>query len=271
MPTSEAYLRTVELPSRGQFYGDSLPDGRVTVIPMGPKQEKLFSAGNRSAAAIIDRIFEDCVKLPMDHKDLVVGDRLHILWQLRAISYGDLYSYSFKCHAGDCGKKNTVDASISALPIKYAKPDSSGVFTVTLPILKKTVEFRLLTGKDEEKVEAYNRQVMAKNGGKETGDEYIYRLARRIETIDGEKAAIKPAMELVEALAGDDNTAFKEALEDSEIGPEIFVTPECTACGFVQDPFVLPMSSEFFRPRRRRPTVGADSGHAMVPTDDSGL
>lgn len=267
MSTSEAYLREVELPSRGLFYGSSIPNGKITIKPMGAKQEKLFSAGANNANAIISKIFDDCIQSPIPHADLVLGDRMHLLWQLRAISYGDSYAHSFAC--SNCNKQTTRFQSIAALPVKWADPKSSGKFEVKLPVQGHVLEFRLLTGKDEEKVEQYMKQITARNGGKPTGDDYTFRLARRIESVDGVKIPIKDAMDLVDSLAGDDNIAFRDALEDADVGPSMMIEDAaCDHCGFIQDPFPLPITTEFFRPRRRGSVSDKNPRDAVLPPND---
>lgn len=248
---STMYLKEVQLPSKGVLYNGAIPSGLVQIEPMGTREEKLF-AGGQKGSAVINRIYDLCLHLPnnFDHRDLVVGDRLFILLQLRAITYGSEYSYSFKCH--ECRKKSTGILNLNNLPLLTPPEGFTGFIPVTFPLARKTAELRLLTGKDEDKVDQYSAQLQ-KHGADSEGASYVYRLARRIEKIDDQPVGIKEAMEFVDSLKGLDSLAISEALDQYDVGPVLEVNPDCTSCQYPNGPMTLPLDQEFFRPRRRRP------------------
>ena len=261
---SEDYLQEVTLPSSGQFYDGRIPDGLVSIEPMGTREEKLFSTG-ASGGAVINRLFDSCVTVSIPHLDLVLGDRLFLLLQIRAISYGDEYTFPFRC--SECRTKSWGSISIPKIPIRIPKEGSTSVFSVQLPILGNTLEMRLLTGKDEESIENYSKQF--KRRRKNVGDvEYIYRLARRFESIDGNTIGIKEAMQFVEKLKGKDSLYLRDEIDDHDVGPELDVEPECGECGYANGPFSMPFESEFFRPRRR--SSGASDDYASTVVPDNG-
>lgn len=249
---SEAYLKEVELPSKGKFYGGQIPEGLVTIEPMGTREEKLFSAGAESGSRIVSKIFDSCVTCPINHLDLVLGDRLFLLLQVRSISYGRNYEYPFKCD--ECGRKSYGNVDLDSIPIRHPSPEDAdpSKFNVKLPILGNELRLRLLTGRDEEKISRYAQQINAKTRGRDSNVGYIYRLARRVEQIDEEDVGIREAMEFVEKLKGEDSLQLRDEIIAHDVGPEIDVEPMCQHCGFPNGPFVLPFESEFFRPRRSR-------------------
>jgi len=247
---AEEYLKEVQLPSKGLFYDGQIPDGLICIEPMGTKEEKLFASGKSAGSEVINKIFDSCVTSPISHKDLVLGDRLFLLLQIRAISYGDKYSFPFRCT--ECGSKSWATLDIPEIPIRYADDNAGSTFTVELPILKHKLELRLLTGIDEDKVKKYSNQLNKKTKGNADDSTMIYRLARRIEAIDDEPCGIREAMELVEKLKGMDSNYLKDEIEAHDIGPEILVEPDCNSCGYENGPFIMPFDSEFFRPRRHR-------------------
>lgn len=249
---SEAYLKEIQLPSRGKFYGGQIPEGYISVEPLGTKDEKLFSAGPDSGAEVINKIYDSCVSCPIDHRDLVLGDRLFILFQLRSISYGSRYDYPFRCE--ECGTKSWGSIDLDKVPLiePSGELEDLSKFSVHLPILGKDLVLRLLTGRDEEKIRRYSQQINARTKGQSANVEYIYRLARRVESLDGEPVGIREAMEFVETLKGEDSLALRDAIIDHDVGPSMEVEPNCQSCGFPNGPFVLPIGPEFFRPRRRR-------------------
>lgn len=247
---AEEYLKEVQLPSRGIFYSGQVPDGWVSVEPMGTREEKLYASSQSGGIRIIDKIFDSCVTCPISHNELVLGDRLYLLLQLRSVSYGDEYEFPFRCR--ECNAKCYEIIKLSEIPIRAADNGQQPTFQVKLPILGVELELRLLTGIDEDKVRRYVGQLNARTRGKSDPIEYIYRLARRIVSIDNQSVGIKEAMELVESIKGKDSLALRDEIDDHDVGPELEVEPMCTSCGFVNGPLVMPFDSEFFRPRRRR-------------------
>lgn len=252
---AESYLKEVQLPSRGKLYNGEIPDGMIALEPLGTREEKLFSAGSNSGSLIINKIFDACVTSPVNHQKLILGDRLFVLLQLRSITYGRQYDYSFQCD--NCKKKSYAHLDLDNLPVRLPDDvDDPTKFDVKLPLLGNTVTLRLLTGEDEEKITRYVNQIAAKSRGQAADTEYIYRLARRFEAVDGEAVGIREAMELVEKLKGQDSLAIRDAIDDHDIGPDISVTPTCQNCGYESEAFTMPMDSEFFRPRKRSPKPG---------------
>lgn len=253
---AESYLKEVQLPSRGKLYGGEIPDGIIALEPLGTREEKLFSAGSNSGSLIVNKIFEACVTCPIDHQKLILGDRLFILLQLRSITYGRQYDYSYQCD--NCKKKAYGFLDLDSLPVRTPKEEieDASKFTVKLPLLGHTLTLRLLTGEDEDKITRYVNQITAKSRGQAADIEYIYRLARRFDQVDGEAIGIREAMDLVERLKGQDSLALRDAIIENDIGPDIEVTPTCQNCGFESEAFTMPLDSEFFRPRRRSAKPG---------------
>lgn len=262
---SEEYLKEFQLPSKGLLYEGALPDGLVQIEPLGTHEEKLFASG-KSGGAVMNKIFSACIKCNIDHKQLVVGDRLFLLFQLRSVSYGSSYRFPYKCT--ECGKRAEKIVNLDELPpLNPPNPEFTGRFEIVLPLLKKTLELRLLTGQDEDKIEQYAKQ-SAKHTGADN-PEYVYRLARRIEKADGVDLAIRESMELAGNLKGIDSLAVRDAIDENSIGPDLEISPECNLCGYENGPMLLPMNNEFFRPRRRRTRARSDIETAILLDDSS--
>jgi hypothetical protein len=272
-----AYLREIQLPSKGYFYGGQIPQGLIQIEPMGTREEKIFASGSspNTRQSIIDQVFDTCVKAPIPHKQLAEGDRLYILFRLRAISggtEGDTYVFSFLCD--HCGKTKKAAVKISELPVLEAVSDEEDgpheQFSCHLPILGIDLILRHLTGVDSDKIRRYAQGIEARSGDKQAeAAEYVYRNALKIVTVNGEEVGIREAMELVEKLRGDDSVAFKDALDANEIGIDLWIEPECSGCGFINPPSPLPVTSEFFRSRRRR-SLDIDHIRAAEMADDPG-
>jgi len=245
-----SYAQEVVLPSNGYLYDGKIPDGRVLVEPMGTKEEKLIAAGS-GGPAIIKRIFDACVQCPIPHEELVLGDRLFLLLKIREVTYGDEYRISFRCD--ECGAKNSAVIKLSELEVKRATASTTSSFSVTLPLTNREIKLRLLTGRDEEKVAQYVSGLKKRttHGAAEQA-EYIYRLARRIDEIDGQAIGVSEAIQFIEELKGRDSIAMRDAINDNDVGPLLEAAPVCEQCEYQSDTTPLAITAEFFRPRRHR-------------------
>ncbi len=249
--SSTEYFKEITLPSRGLFYNGEVPDGLVHVEPMGTKQEKIFAAG-KQGSVVLNRIFDDCLSCPIPHLDLILGDRIWVLINIRAVSRGSMYDFPFKCE--ECGKKDTAEVDLLKLPLKHPPKDLTPAdlpFKVKLPIKNIELGLRLLTGKDDEAVERYGQQVAKHSPVEAEEAKYVYRLARRIVSVDDEKMGIQELMKLVEEIRGLDSQALQEAFDEFEVGPTLEMEPTCNHCGYVNDEVILPIRGQFFRPKRR--------------------
>ena len=263
------YFRQIELPSRGLFYGDGVPGGIVHVEPMGTKQEKLFAAG-RQGSVVLDKIFDDCLSVPIPHKKLILGDRIWALLNIRSVSRSNMYPVGYKCE--DCRKQGSVEIDLLKLPIRTLPEDftiEDYPFTCKLPLQEKEIGIRLLTGEDEDSIERYGKQVGKHNPQAEEPAKYVYRLARKIATIDGEKAGIQDSMRLVESLVGADSQAVQDSLDEYAVGPDLNIEITCQHCGYENDEEVIPIKGAFFRPKRRRAADGDYIRTAVVLDEQS--
>lgn len=264
-----AYHKEVELPSRGLLYGGRVPDGIVHVEPMGTAQEKLF-ASNRDGAAVLNKVFDDCLISPIPHQELILGDRIWALLNIRAVSRGESYNVRFTCEA--CGSKGThainiLNFEMNGLPSDF-NPEADYPFKVELPIRKSVVELRVLTGHDMDAVRRYSNQVGKHTPAAAKSAAYVYKNARRIVSINDEKCGISEAMKFFESLKGLDSDAFYQAWVNYEIGPILEFEPKCSACGVINDVEEMPVNTEFFRSVKRRRSSHEDYIRTAVVLDE---
>jgi len=70
--------------------------------------------------------------------------------------------------------------------------------------------------------------------------------------IDETEVGIREAMEFVETIKGEDSLHLRDEIVGNDVGPDLWLEPECEYCGYPNGPFIMPFTTEFFRPRRRR-------------------
>jgi hypothetical protein len=277
------YSSIIVLPSRGLCYGEgALPDGRLEVEPFSTAEEKLLRSAN--VPNLVDQLLSGCVRPPggkwtgsFGIQDLVVPDRVFTLMQLRAISYGRVYHFEYRCDG--CGDRVAGEQDLTELAVDWAPDDFSEPWEVYMDMRGVDLGLRMLRGKDEKAIMVWEKQQESRarrNKTPRVGDiGYEYRLARHIVTIDGDEATLDEALRLVKELRGMDLQDLNASLEECP-GLDTRVEPICPNCAY-PNPQELPMGSEFFRPSRHarasRKSVrggrraGADGGDKLRGRD----
>jgi hypothetical protein len=244
------YARELVLPTKGIFYDEKVPGGRVTLEPMGTKEEKMLSAGRAgNVESILDRVFRTTLTCPIPANELKTVDRFFLLVKLRVMSYGAEYHFNYKCE--DCNQKVSGIINLDEMEITHADDDMQEPFEVTLPMKGDTIQWKLLTGKDEANIRR-TADGMHRKGRAQGGDPaYILRLCQHIVSVNNEERNIGDLIKYVESLKGQDSIVFRDAIEGrNEIGVNLLITCDCTYpnCGWPTE-LILPFGPEFFRPR----------------------
>lgn len=273
LPWCDAYL-----PSRGLFYGpDSpipttpVPDGLVRVRPMGLDVEKLV-ATPRYQGKFVDLMIDKCVKFPGDFNqlDLLVGDRLFLLFFIRGITYGNQYQFALKCPG--CNKTGIHDYDLNELAKTIKAADPSIVrepFKIILPYLSEKygkevwVKARFMRGRDNNAMQqrtAFRKKVMTikpKLASDKTVDDeqvdmsdesIVEKFCLLITDILGITDPYKIKQFIETKIHSRDAAVINIHLEEKcpSINAEIRVT--CGHCGQEVDT-TLPITAKFFRPQ----------------------
>jgi len=170
----------VDLPSKGLVYpeGHPLRSGIIEMKYMTAKEEDILTNQNYlSKGIVLDKLLESLTMNKVDIKDLVTGDKNAILVASRILGYGKDYSFFI----GD--KEYTVDLStLKNKPFDTSLVSFQGTFKYILPKSGNEVEFKLLSDKDEQKI---NEQIEGyKKINKESSSEITTRLKHHIVSIE---------------------------------------------------------------------------------------
>jgi hypothetical protein len=265
------------IPSNGIYYG--WPSRTVEVRAMGQTAEKVL-ANQRLAQSgqSIDYLFRECVRYPdpnFDPMDLLVGDRMFLLYYLRGITHGNMYEFAMTCPNPQCGKSSThsYDLNNLASTIRQADP-SIGVepYKVVLPYLSESIgrEFwvglRFLRGRDTNNMIAMRRTkkrafaAPAIRAGKSNpfkrqddapvDDTLTENLQLVIVSLMGVQDRVK-INSFVQRMHATDTAAIREWLREYSPGIESTVTLNCPECG-QEFTVELPLTESFFRPTQKR-------------------
>lgn len=202
----------------------------------------LANRRNWKNAAAINNVLQACmVTESVDVMELLIGDRTFALIQLRRLTYGDEYAFKVNCPA--CQTRFEWEENLGDLEVRYledpgqAAPDH--VFSFTFPKTGRTIKWRLLRGKDEQKLAAARRD-------NPDGLVTFSMLLRTVE-IEGEKAVNR---RFFDELPGSDAAAFRAEVQAKECGVETTVVVDCPECGGSFD-LDLPIGPDFFLPRKK--------------------
>lgn len=212
-------------------------EGRIRGMRVA-EENLLLDRRLRKGGAAFNELLRACVETNTDPLDLLVGDRVFALLQIRRLTYGDEYAFRASCPRCDEGFEWQED--LSTLVVQYladpgeVAPDHT--FEFVLPRAQRRVRWRLLRGKDEAtlaRIRADSPDAVASLA-----------LVLRTVEIEGEKLVSRRFFDELEAA---DAAAFRAEINARECGVETSIEVDCPACGarFEMD---LPIGAGFFLP-----------------------
>lgn len=267
----------VTLPSKGEYYGETLPGGVVRVRAMGIHADKILATQRLAQTGqSIDYLFKHCVQLTegFDPLDLLTGDRIFLLYVLRGITHGNTYEFALKCPQCEYMSSHIYDLNELAETVKNPDPSiGSEPFKVHLPYMSKAmgkdvwVKVRFMRGRDINQLsnrQRFNKRVRA---GSTTNrkerqvviDETVTdNLATVIASIggDGLQGEVNNSMKIkavVDRMHAKDTATIREFLRENSPGIDTTIQVECPECGY-NIRTELPITENFFRPTSDRPS-----------------
>lgn len=165
---------------------------------------------------------------------------------IRITGYGHMYDAELECSS--CSEKFKWEFNLAELPIKSLaiEPAGAGVnqFLFTLPITKKNVKFKFLTGADEEEISRYVERAKKHNLGGESN--VTTNLLFSITEIEGitDRAKIS---NFVKSMHARDSLALRSYIRDNEPGIIMKQEATCSACDFTEE-VSMPLGASFLWP-----------------------
>jgi rubredoxin len=183
-------------------------------------EEDLLAAKSNNGAKKITEFLSRCVTgigslKPTPHwaeviRGLTVGDRVYLMFAVRRISLGNIYPVSQVCPRCEHEKVYLFDLADQDM-VKNKR-----IYETVLPKSGKAARFRVLTGKDEERLAKI----------KSDRDDLSMSILVRLELLDGKA----PTMQDVKSLGMQDRNHLREQFEEVEGGVETDVEFQCTNC-----------------------------------------
>jgi hypothetical protein len=235
----------VQLPSKGIFYKNKISE--VTVEYLTSKDEDILTTPALiENNTLIDVLLKNKIKSKgIEVDEMLSGDKNAILIFLRASSYGKDYEVMVT----DPFSNNPFKSSIDLTKLKYKEvntiPDENLLFSVDLPMRKKTIKFRLISDNELKKI---FKQAETKKEA--TGQPFIEILSMRLKAsvveINGNQDR-KYINSFIDAMPALDSLTLRRKIE--EVTPDVdykyqFVSP----AGYTFDASIS-LGVDFFFPK----------------------
>ena len=241
----------IDLPSEGYFYPVSSPlsTGRVELKYMTAKEEDILTSQNLiKKGVVLDELLKALiVTTGVQLDDILISDKNAIFIAARRLAYGDKYPAKVTCRK--CEEENEVTIDLSQLNTnefdftKYTKGEN--VFTFELPILKKSVTYKILTHKDEQAIDGELKSI-AKLSKIGSSPEMTTRLKYMILSVDGDpdRGKIKT---FVDNMPSKDSMAFRKHVRENTPDIDMKFNFKCAKCEH-EEGMGLPLGVDFFWP-----------------------
>lgn len=250
-------VELVPLPSNGRVYPvDSPLHGKETldIRAMTAREEDILtSKALLKKGTVISELIKSClVDKTIDPTGLLAGDRNALMVAIRITGYGHEYDAEVTCGNPDCEVKSSRTFDLSALEIQRLQinpvAEGNNLFEFLLPYSKKNVQFRFLTGRDEENISTI--QDKQKKLGLASDNTVTTNLMHTLVAIDGitDRAKIS---QFVRVMPARDSSALRNYIRDNEPGIKMKQEVTCSVCGHVET-VGLPINTQFLWPSSGR-------------------
>lgn len=247
------YERAV-LPSRGIVYPVQSPlykQSFVYLKAMTTKEENILTSRAllKNGTVITELMKSVLVEKTVNPREMLIGDRTSLLISIRITGYGAGYEAEIACPTCERKMNHMFDLSQVRIKALDLAPVTEGenLFEFKLPRSKRNVQFRFLTGADEEEISLISER-MKKSGALIDGSMSLS-LEKMIVSIDGisDRQKVRDA---VDKMLSFDSSALREYIDEYEPGIDTMQEIECT-CGAVEES-TMPIGITFLWPHARK-------------------
>ncbi len=181
----------LSLPSKGLLYPEDSPlrSGTIDVKYMTAKEEDILTSTNLIAQGkVIERLLESVIVTPnVKLDDLLVGDKNAVMMGTRILGYGSEYNVS----VNDPETNEEVELQVDLTTLQPKEMEEKllekgeNKFEFELPNSKRKVEFKLLNGHDEKKIEEALKELEKVEQLTGVSSELTTRIKQQLISVDG--------------------------------------------------------------------------------------
>jgi len=254
----------VDLPSKGLFYPPEHPLHGVETVEIrhmtAREEDILTSQALIRKGKAIDRMLQSVlINKNVQVRDLLIGDKNALTVAARVTGYGADYITKVTCPA--CSTEQQFDFDLADPTLTGASFDRESInehldgvemtetntFLVELPKSNHTVELKMLTGADEERLSNFQNQ-KEKTGKSQTSTVLTDTLKSIITAVSGIKDR-KQINQFVDNMPAMDSRYLRGIYQ--KLIPNIDMTQRfnCNTCDHEQD-LEVPVTTDFFWPQQ---------------------
>ena len=234
----------IDLPSEGRLYPKDSPlsNGKIEIKYMTAKEEDILTSANLiKKGVVIDRLLDSLILTNgVKVEDLILGDKNAVMVAARILAYGP--EYICDVTNPNTGEVSTQTFNLADCPFKKLPKDiTENKFETTLPVSKKKITFKILTGKDEIDI---NKDLQASKKLGSVSPELTTRLRYMITSVEGDESQSAISNIAVNMLARDSmylRGEMKKITPDIELEQEIEIGGDAVKVD-------IPMTVGFFWP-----------------------
>jgi len=238
----------ISLASKGIYYIKGQNQVKIKYMT-ADAEDILYSPELINSGKVLDVILKEGIvdSNNLDPDDMLSGDRNQLLLELRKTGLGDDYKPG-KMKCPSCKEEHAPTINLNDFTIKSASEDcdEKGWHEVILPVTKKNIKFRFMTGHDEKAISKSKKTIPGKS--KIKYDKLVTeRYLRQIMEIDGitDKIYIK---KFIGIMPLKDSAFLREYIKRIEPGLNTMVTLECDKCGHVYEHDIVLNPIKLFYP-----------------------
>lgn len=250
MMGTETQTEIIPLPSNGKVYSQEsslFERETVEIRHMTAREEDILTSRTLAKkGTVITELIKSClIDKSISVPELISGDRNALMISIRITGYGQEYNVDMTCPACQAKFKHAFD--LSQLPIKSLEVDpvkpGTNEFLFELPMSKKKVTFKFLTGRDEEEMNNASERMKKIS----TIDNLVTsRLQYSILSVDGDYNK-QNISNFIRSMKAGDSLAFRRFVDAIEPGIEMKQEMRCDSCGHEEE-VNIPLGVSFFWP-----------------------
>ena len=235
----------IDLPSEGKLYPEDSPlrSGQIEIKYMTAKEEDILTSQNLIKKGLVIKHLLNSLIITegVDYEDLIVGDKNAVMVAARILAYGPEYATEFT----DPNTGNNIRHTFNLADCPFKKlPEGvdNNEFDINLPISKTNIKYKVLTGKEEEKIEQEINSI--KKIKPKVLPELTTRLKHTIISIDGDdkKSTI---YNFVDNMLAKDSLYLRNEMK--KVSPDIELQ-QIVEIGGEEVTVDIPMTTDFFWP-----------------------
>ncbi len=236
MPEDAVIINNSMLPSKGVCYGGK----QLYITPLTSKNLKdLNTMTEETANATLNNVLAERIG-GIDHRDILQGDKIWLIFYLRAVTYDD-FPIFMKYNCPDCKRADVYKMRMADLNVNYVKEDFD--FKLKLPKSNDLLTLRFPTLGHEAKGEKLKNDTNII----EAVDPELVDVSLYIAEVNGESLTTYEAYNYTKNMKALDFAAFTNNMIDNNIGLNPIVEIPC-ACGIVVSKRIG-FTPDFFMPK----------------------